>query len=177
MAIANASPGVPVGLSDLARRHPRAARRLTATHAALLRITRGYLVARWFGMPILLLETVGRRTERRRITPLVYLPDGDDLVVVASNAGVERPPAWWLKLEAAVEGVAIVGGARRPVTAPVVEGARRDRLWRRFAAVAPVERYQRQAWRRLPVVVLTPVPARVRHPSWTPIHGAELVGA
>lgn len=152
--------GVPVALSDLARRHPGAARRLTTAHAAVVRGSRGYLAARWFGTPVLLLQTVGRRTGRARSTALVYLPDGDDLVVVAANAGAERPPAWWLNLRAAGEGVAIVRGGRRPVTATVIEDARRERLWRRFAAVSPVEHYQRQAARRLPVVALTPLPVR-----------------
>jgi F420H(2)-dependent quinone reductase len=153
-------PGVPLALSDLARRHPRAARRLTAAHAALIRGTRGSVAARWFGAPVLVLQTVGRRTGSQRRTALVYLPDGDDLVVVASNAGAERPPGWWLNLEAAGEGLAIVGGDRRPVGPGVLEGARRDRLWQHFAAVSPVEHYQRQTARRLPVVALTPLPAR-----------------
>jgi F420H(2)-dependent quinone reductase len=155
--------GVPIGISELARRYPVLARRLTAAHAALLRSTRGYFAARWFGAPVVLLETVGRRTGERRRTALVYLPDGDDLVVVASNAGAERAPAWWLNLQAAGEGVAVVGGRRRPVTASVVEDARRERLWRRFAAVSPVEHYQRRTTRRLPIVALTPAPAAARH--------------
>jgi deazaflavin-dependent oxidoreductase (nitroreductase family) len=155
----SSAAGVPIALSDLARRHPSATRRLTAAHAALIRGTRGSVAARWFGAPIVLLETVGRRTGCRRSTALVYVPDGDDLVVVASNAGADRAPAWWLNLQAAGEGIAIRGRHRRAVAATVVEGARRDRLWRRFAAVSPVERYQRQCARRLPVVALRPVPA------------------
>jgi F420H(2)-dependent quinone reductase len=153
-------PGVPLALSDLARRHPRAARRLTSAHAALIRGTRGSVAVRWFGAPVLLLETVGRRTGRPRRTALVYLPDGDDLVVIASNAGAERPPAWWLNLRAAGEGLAIVGRDRRPVAPCVIGDARRDHLWRQFAAVSPVEYYQRQTTRRLPVVALRPLPAR-----------------
>ncbi len=160
MTIASSSshPGVPVMLSDAARRHPRATRWLTAAHAAVIRGTGGSLGVRWFGAPILLLETVGRRTGRPRTTALVYLPDGDDLVVVAANAGAERAPAWWLNLRAAGEGVAIVGGERRPVGATATDGARRERLWARFAAVSPVAHYQRQTRRPLPVVALTPQP-------------------
>ncbi|MBA3262673.1 MAG: nitroreductase family deazaflavin-dependent oxidoreductase [Thermoleophilaceae bacterium] len=129
-------------------------------HAALVRGTRGYLAARWFGAPVLLLETIGRRSGRPYAAPLVYLADGDDLVVVPANAGADQTPAWWLNLRAAGEGVAIVEGLRRPVTPTVIEGSRRDRLWRRFGAVSPVEHYQRQTTRRLPVVALTPQPAR-----------------
>ena len=50
------------------------------------------------GQPVLLLETVGRRTGRRRTTPVQYLADGEAFVVLASNAGAPRPPAWWLNL-------------------------------------------------------------------------------
>ena len=152
-------PGVPVALSDAARRHPAATRRLTTAHAALVRRTRGSVAARWFGMPVLLLETVGRRSGRPRSTALVYVPDGEDLVVVAANAGAERPPAWWLNLEAAGEGVVTLGHERRPVGPALLEGPARERLWRRFAALSPVEHYQRRTRRRLPVVALTPRPA------------------
>lgn len=151
-------PGVPIVLSDAVRRYPRATRRLTAVHALMLRGTRASLAARWFGLPVLLLETTGRRSGRVRRTALAYLPDGEDLVVVAANAGAERPPAWWLNLQAAGEGVAVVGGQRRRVTALLAEGARRDRLWRSFAARSRVEHYQGLTARRLPVIALTALP-------------------
>lgn len=154
---ASSPPGAPVALSAVTRRYPTATRALTAAHTAVVRRTHGLVAARWFGMSVLLLETVGRRSGRPRSAALVYLPDGADLVVVAANAGAERPPGWWLNLQAAGEGVAITGGDRRPVTASMVAGARRDRLWRRFAAVSPVDHYQRQTARRLSVVALTPL--------------------
>jgi F420H(2)-dependent quinone reductase len=107
--------------------------------------------------PVLLLETTGRRSGERRTTPLLYLRDGDDLIVIAANAGHPRHPAWWLILAAAPHATVTVGGARRPVVARVVEGARRDALWRRFGAMyAGLDAYQAQAGRRFPVVALTP---------------------
>lgn len=162
--------GVPIPLSDAARRYPWAVRPLTAAHAALLRGTRGLFAARWFGAPALVLETRGRRTGSVRRAALVYLPDGDDYVVVASNAGAERPPAWYLNLRAAGESFVYVRGARLRVKPTVVDGARRESLWRRFAAVAPVEHYQRQAARALHVVALTarpqPAPQASRSLAW-----------
>lgn len=157
----NASPavaGAPVVLCGLARRHARLMRRLTAWHARIVRGTRGRLGTRWFGTPVLLLETAGRHTGQRRIAPLVYLRDGDDLVVVPANAGALQAPAWWLNLQAAGDGVAILGSARHRVAPVVLEGARRERLWRRFVAVSPVEHYQHQTTRTLPVVALTALP-------------------
>jgi deazaflavin-dependent oxidoreductase (nitroreductase family) len=119
----------------------------------------------WFGAPLLVLETRGRRTGRLRATPLVYVPHDDGFAVVPANAGAERPPAWWLNLQAAGDGFVLLGGRRQRIAPAVAAGAERQRLWRRMCAVAPVEHYERCAGRRLPVVVLTcvgaAVPARV----------------
>ena len=148
------APGVPLALSRIARRRPRATRRLTSVHARVLHRSHGRVATRWFGARVLVLETVGRASGMRRAAALVYLPDGDDLVVVPANAGAARPPAWWLNLRAAGEGIAHVGGERRPVRPLEARGAERERLWRRFAAVTPVAHYERAAGRELPVVVL-----------------------
>ena len=143
-------------VSGVAVRTPRARRRATAAHGALLRRVRLGLLRRWFGMPLLVLETVGRRTGEPRVATLAYLPDGEDLVVVASDAGAARAPGWWLNLRAAGSGVVDLGSQRLRVTAAEAAGHERERLWRAVAAVAPLDRYQRRTDRRLPVVVLRP---------------------
>lgn len=144
-------------VSGIAVRAPGPTMRATAAHGALLRRLRWRLLRRWFGLPLLLLETVGRRTGERRTVTLAYLRDGDDLVVVPANAGASRPPAWWLNLCTAGGGVADLGGGRRVrVTPHEARGPERDRLWRRMAAVAPLDRYQGRTTRALPVVVLRP---------------------
>jgi hypothetical protein len=104
-------PGVPVALSDAARRHPRVTRVLTGAHAAVLAAPADPWVlagsaprSRCWGRP----DAAPAGGARRRWSTL---PDGDDLVVVAANAGAERPPAWWLDPRAADEGVAIEGAA------------------------------------------------------------------
>src|SRR2546423_10275080 len=74
-------------------------------HAAAYSRTRGRFVPRWFGAPVLVLETVGAKTGRPRATPVIYARRGNDLIVMASNAGHPRTPAWWLHLRAAGEGV------------------------------------------------------------------------
>ena len=143
-------------VSGVAVRAPHVTRRATAAHGALLRRVRLGFLRRWFGMPLLVLETVGRRSGERRAVTLAFLPDGDDLVVVPANAGAARAPAWWLNLRAAGAGVVDVGTHRMRITAHEAEGAERQRLWRRIATVAPIDRYQRRTERRLPVVVLRP---------------------
>jgi hypothetical protein len=96
----------PLLLAPLALRFPRLTRGLTAAHTTVFLRTQGQLTSRWFGAAVLVLETVGRRTGKPRATPVVYLPDGENLVVVAANGGADGPPAWWLNLRAAGEGVA-----------------------------------------------------------------------
>lgn len=162
--------GVPTLLGDVARRVPRVTRRMTMVHGGLVLRIRGRVLGSWFGAPILVLETRGRRTGARRATPLVYLPHGDAFAVVPANGGAERAPAWWLNLQAAGEGVVVTGGRRRHVTPTVATGGEHERLWRRMCAVAPLEHYQRCAGRKLPVVILragvlvpaSPRPARLR---------------
>ncbi len=80
---------------------------------------------------------MGRRSGEPRATPVLYLRDGDALVVCASNAGAERTPAWWLNLREAGEGTAVVGSERTRVRPRVLEGAERERLWRAFAEMYP----------------------------------------
>lgn len=150
-------------LAPLVAQLPAAARPLTAAHAAMFVRTDGRLAGRWFGMPVLVLETVGRRSGRCWATPLVYLRDGDDLVVVAANAGAPRHPQWWLNLRAAGHAVAVTADRRQRVLVREPSGAERHQLWRRLAAVLPIDEYQRRTTRPLPVVVLTPqlqVPGR-----------------
>jgi deazaflavin-dependent oxidoreductase (nitroreductase family) len=145
--------GAPITLSRAARRMPGTTLRLAALHATLLRHSRGRADG-WFGSRLLLLETVGRVSGLPRRAAVVYLPDGDDLVVVPANAGAPRPPAWWMNLRAAGEATVQVGRERRRVRPLVARGAERERLWRRFAAATPVHHYERHAGRELPVVVL-----------------------
>lgn len=152
-----AIPAALIGLAPLAARIPAALRVLTTAHAALLLRTDGRLLGRWFGIPVLVLETVGRRSGRPRTTPLVYLRDGHDLVVVAANGGSPHDPGWWLNLRSAGRAVAVLGRHRVHVQPRETTGTERERLWRRFAARVPVEAYQRRTARRLPIVVLTPV--------------------
>jgi deazaflavin-dependent oxidoreductase (nitroreductase family) len=145
-----------VVLGQLALRVPGLTRCVTAAHATLFLHTHGLLLGHWFGTSILVLETVGRRTGKPRSAPVVYLPDGGNLVVVPANGGADRPPAWWLNLTAAGEGVAVLGRERRLVRPLEATGTQRERLWQRFAAVSPVNHYQRQTSRRIPVIILVP---------------------
>ena len=129
----------------------------SAMHEFWYRLTGGLIGGRFGRVRMLLLTTTGRKSGRRRTTPLVYLEDGDHLVVIASNGGHPNHPAWWLNLKADPHATVQVGARRLAVTAEEAEGEERDRLWR---AVVDVNRgyegYQRSTSRRIPVVLLRP---------------------
>ena len=71
---------------------------ITALHRFVYRMSGGWIGGRLPGQRFLLLTTRGRRTGLERTQPLLYVRDGDDFVVVGSNGGDDRPPAWWLNL-------------------------------------------------------------------------------
>jgi deazaflavin-dependent oxidoreductase (nitroreductase family) len=107
------------------------------------------------GRPLLLLTTTGARTGEPRTTPMMYVPDGDRLLVIASNAGAPKHPDWYRNLVANPDVTVEVDAERFEATAEVPSGAERDRL---FAGI--VENYpffadhQAKVTRTIPVVVL-----------------------
>lgn len=126
-------------------------------HVRIYKLTRGRVMGRWFGMPVLVLETVGRRSGKRRKTTMTYLRHGEAFVVLPVNAGSAKVPAWWLNLEAAGEGVALVRGERIDVRPRVASEPESSRLWNRYADKAPsIDPFRVYADREIPVVVLEP---------------------
>jgi len=109
--------------------------------------------------PVLLLITTGRKSGKERITPLLYLEDGEDFVIVASNGGTSGHPAWWLNLQAKPEANVEVGGEKVRVRTEETTGEEKRRLWDRVVEMYPTyEDYQRRTDREIPVILLKPVP-------------------
>ena len=107
-------------------------------------------------MPVLLLTTTGRRSGKARATPLTYLRDGADVVVIASNGGADRPPDWWLNLQHNPRAVVQLGRDRSTVTARTASADERARLWPVITtSYAGYTRYQQKTTRQIPVVLLT----------------------
>lgn len=128
-----------------------------AVHRLLYRLSGGRIGGRLWNLPVVLLTTTGRRSGRPRTVPLCSLPDGDDVVVIASYGGLDRPPAWWLNLQAKPEATLREGRERRPVVARNAVGTERERLWVAVTAIAPgYLDYERRTAREIPVVVLQP---------------------
>ncbi len=110
--------------------------------------------------PILLLHTLGAKSRRHLVTPLIYRSDGDDYVVLASMGGWKTNPAWYHNLVANPGAFIEVGTERVEVTAVIVQGEERDRLFVRHAEAYPqFDYYQRKTSRQIPVIVLRRRPA------------------
>lgn len=125
-----------------------AARRVfPRTDRILQRATGGRVsLAGTAGMPLLLLETIGRRTAERRVTPLTYAAaDAGSFLVAGSNWGQQRPPGWALNLLAAPDAVVSLRGRSFPVTARALGGQERAAAWAMLIEVWPAyEEYARR---------------------------------
>ncbi len=105
-------------------------------------------------VPTAMLTTVGSRSGTLRSVPLFYFRDGDDFVLIASKGGAPAHPAWYPNLVATPQAWVRANRGRIAVTAEVVEGEERDRLWA-IAAYPPYDEYQQRASpREIPVVRL-----------------------
>jgi deazaflavin-dependent oxidoreductase (nitroreductase family) len=137
-------------------------RRLTGAairrHSLLYRLSGGLVGERVPGLPrMLLLDHVGAKSGERRTTPLVYVSDGDQLVIVASKGGAPRHPAWFHNVRAHPDTTVQVGRRRLTVRARVADAEERSRLWPRVvSAYGGYEDYQRRTNREIPLVLLEP---------------------
>jgi deazaflavin-dependent oxidoreductase (nitroreductase family) len=110
----------------------------------------------WQGTSTLLLTTTGRRSGEEHTTPLIYQPDGDRYVIVASMGGADRHPAWYLNLTDNPEVGVQVKGDRFRARASTAGPDERERLWKLMTATWPAyDEYQTKTDREIPVVVLT----------------------
>jgi len=127
---------------------------------AMFRLTGGRM--RVQGRPLLLLETVGARSRKRRQSTLGWFPDVDPTrrawLVVASAAGAASHPAWSVNLARRPDDASIeVGGERIAVRAESLHGAERESAWARVIALAPgYAKYGRDTDREIPIVRLVP---------------------
>lgn len=143
---------------DLAERSWPVLRRLMGVHTFVYRTSNGLIGHRVPGAPpMLLLDHVGAKSGTRRTSPLVYVRDGEDLVIVASKGGNPKHPAWFHNLRANPNTTVQVGSERREVQARVATPEERRRLWpMAVATYAGYSAYQERADREIPLVVLEP---------------------
>lgn len=126
-------------------------------HTRIYRLTGGRVGHAAGRITNLLLTTRGRRSGEERTVPLAYVADGERWVVVASNGGADRHPAWWLNLRSTPDASVQVGARRVPVRGREATGEERARLWPDLKAINPFfAQYEQITDRRIPVVILEP---------------------
>ena len=131
---------------------------LMQAHSSVYRATSGKVAGRVFKSPVLLLNTLGRKSGMKRTTPLLYLEDGEDIVIVASNGGAKQHPAWYLNLRAHPEASVEIGDRKLQVRVEQASPEEKERLWPKLVAMyGGYEHYQRRTERDIPVIVLRPV--------------------
>jgi deazaflavin-dependent oxidoreductase (nitroreductase family) len=130
----------------------------TGFHRAVFDVSKGKLLGKAIGMPVLKLTTTGRKSGQRRSTMLTSpLVEGDNVVLVASFGGDDRDPAWFGNLVANPDVEVVMNGSIKQMRARVAEGYERTRLWETLTAQhANYAGYQRKTSRQIPVVVLEP---------------------
>jgi deazaflavin-dependent oxidoreductase (nitroreductase family) len=129
----------------------------------VFRLTRGRTtLSAWVsGLPIVMLTTTGARTGQPRTLPILGLPDGDRLVVIASNFGRPQNPGWYYNLQAHPVGVISWEGSAVEMRARELKGDERQRYLDRTLHAYPWwEEYHRHAApRQIPVIMLEPLGA------------------
>jgi deazaflavin-dependent oxidoreductase (nitroreductase family) len=133
-------------------------RRMMGGHSLVYRLTNGLIGHRFPGAPpMLLLDHVGAKSGVKRTTPLVYVDDPPNVVVVASKGGHPRNPAWYHNLRAHPEVTVQIGSERRQVRARMANAEERKRLWpMAVATYSGYAGYQQRTGREIPLVVLEP---------------------
>ena len=142
---------------DLADRTWPLLRRLMGLHTIAYKATGGLIGKRIPGVaaPMLLLDHVGAKSGTKRTVPLLYIPDGDAVAIIASKGGFPKHPAWFHNLKANPDTKVQIGREHRPVHARVAAGEERERIWDRAVELWPqYAEYQERTEREIPVVVL-----------------------
>jgi len=138
---------------------------MSRAHVPVFKLTNGRIGSKWrvgagFKKPVptLLLEHTGRKSGKQFTTPLLYLDDGADIVIVASQGGLPSNPQWLANLQAHPDTHIHLRGERaRPVRARVATSTERAALWPRLVDLyADFANYQAWTEREIPVVILEP---------------------
>jgi deazaflavin-dependent oxidoreductase (nitroreductase family) len=135
-----------------------AVRVMSAVNTWIFRASGGRLGNKFMrGAPVLLLTTQGAKSGARRTTPLIYLRDGERVVLVASKGGMSHSPGWYHNLVAHPECEIEIDRAAQAMTARRASGAEKAALWPKLVAIyRDYDDYQARTTRDIPVLILTP---------------------
>ncbi|MBM4527910.1 nitroreductase family deazaflavin-dependent oxidoreductase [Rhodococcus hoagii] len=134
---------------------------MSKTNVKLYRATGGRLGGKWrvgsafpWGIPVCLLTTTGRKSGQPRVSPLLFLEDGDRVVLVASQGGLPKNPMWYLNIRANPEVTIQIKSRIRTMRARVATDEERAELWPRLVDMyADFDNYQSWTDRQIPVVI------------------------
>ena len=134
---------------------------MSKINVRLYQATGGRIGGKWrvgsafpWGIPVCLLTTTGRKSGRERISPLLFLEDGDRVVLVASQGGLPKNPMWYLNIRADPKVTVQIGSRIRHMTARAATAEERAALWPRLVDMyADFDKYQSWTDRQIPVVV------------------------
>lgn len=132
---------------------------MSRANTALYRASGGRVGGRFrHGAPVCLVTVTGRKSGRPRTVPLLYLRDGDDIVIVASKGGMPQHPLWYLNLLAEPRATVEVGRERTEVVCRTADPDERARLWPKLTEMyRDYDSYQARTDREIPVVICSPV--------------------
>lgn len=131
---------------------------MSALNVVAYRLTGGRLGGTFLrGAPVCLVVVTGRKTGEPHTIPLLYLADGDDVVIVASKGGMSKHPIWYLNLMANPRCEVEIGRQRRTMVARRASPEEKAALWPRLCAMYPdYAGYQARTTRDIPVLRLSP---------------------
>ena len=124
----------------------------TKVNVIVYKLTRGRLMNKLSGMPILLVEMKGARSGKKRTIPLMYVPHGDGFLLVASQGGAPKHPVWYHNLVAYPDVCITYGGQTRPMNARRVRDEEKAQLWPVCCEYyPPYQDYQARTDRNIPI--------------------------
>ena len=122
------------------------------------RANHGKVGGRFEGRTLLLLHTLGAKSEKERINPVAYIKDDDRFVVIASKGGASTNPDWYYNILQNPQVTIEVGSEKHQAQAVVAEEPERTRLYNKMVEVMPgFDDYRRRTTRVIPVILLTPI--------------------
>lgn len=139
-------------------------RTMSKVNVALYRWTGGLLGSKWrvgsafpWGVPVLLLTTIGRKSGQPRTAPLLFIEEDDNIVIVASQAGLSKDPLWYKNIRANPDVEIQIKRRKMKMKARTASPEERERLWPRLVAHYPdIASYETWTERVIPIVVLEP---------------------
>jgi deazaflavin-dependent oxidoreductase (nitroreductase family) len=136
----------------------RIANAVTKIDGVVYRLSKGRLRGKMQDLPVLILHHVGRKSGKARATPVLYLPDGENVIIVASRGGSDATPAWWLNLKAMPETMVEIKGSKRRMRPRQASPEEKAAYWPRLTEkYSFFDDYQARTKRDIPVIILSPV--------------------